>query len=100
MNNWSGDERRVAKEVGRVDLVKAGHHSHFGSGSVHFGAGLRPRYVVVTGTKAHLVNLSNYVVFAGSEIFATPISGGIISQLRTDGILFYGIGDFDTAEGP
>ncbi|MDR1409322.1 MAG: MBL fold metallo-hydrolase [Oscillospiraceae bacterium] len=98
MNNWSGDEKRVAKQVGQVDLVKAGHHSHFGSGSVYFGMGLRPQYLVVTNTKAHLINLANYALFARSEIFTMGETGGLIAQMRTDGIKFYGIGDFETSE--
>ncbi|MDR1805719.1 MAG: MBL fold metallo-hydrolase [Clostridium sp.] len=100
INNWSGDEKRISKEIGEVDIVKAGHHSHFGSGSVYFGKGLSPQYLVVTSKKAHLINLSNYAIFARSEYFVTGETGGIIAQLNADGISFYAIGDFDTQEEP
>ena len=36
MNYKAGDERRIAKKVGKVNLLKVGHHGVFGSTSSHF----------------------------------------------------------------
>ncbi|MDR0883679.1 MAG: MBL fold metallo-hydrolase [Oscillospiraceae bacterium] len=99
MNNWSGDERRTYKEIGStVDLVKAGHHSHAGSGSVWFGRGLLPQYLVVTGKKAHWLNLVNYAVFARSTVFISGETGGTVVTLDADALHFYQIGAFQTSK--
>jgi len=98
INNWSGTEREVSKQVGRVDLVKAGHHGHLGSGSVYFGAGLRPEHLVVTGAKVPWISISNYAVFAKSTVYCTADLGGVIAELKEDKISFYEIGEFDNSE--
>ncbi|MCL2023718.1 MAG: MBL fold metallo-hydrolase [Oscillospiraceae bacterium] len=96
INNWSLAERDIAKAIGQIDLLKAGHHGHFGSGSVYFGAGLKPAHVVVTARKVPLTTLSNFALFARSEIYSTGVSGGVVADFADGEINFYSIGDFDT----
>ena len=44
MNYKIGGERLIAKQLGRVDLLKVGHHGYFGSTSLYFVKRLMPKY--------------------------------------------------------
>ena len=91
MDNNSGDEARLAPQIGRVDLLKVGHHSYAGSSSYAFIKTLAPKDFVVTNngassdanTIARLVWICRHrnVYFTGNEngVLAVVGDGGEIS---------------------
>lgn len=50
LDNLSGDEVRVAREVGKVDILKAGHHSYRYSTGSRFLSITKPELTVVTNS--------------------------------------------------
>lgn len=49
INNYDGDETRLARQLGRVDLLKMGHHGGGGSNTPDYLRALRPGVLVQTG---------------------------------------------------
>lgn len=47
INYKDGDEKRIAYKIGKVDLLKVGHHGYFYSTSFYFVKKLMPRYAVI-----------------------------------------------------
>ncbi len=47
MNYKNGGEKRIADKVGKVDLLKVGHHGYVGSTSFYFVKKLMPSYSIV-----------------------------------------------------
>lgn len=86
LNYKNGDERKIADKVGKVDLLKVGHHGYVFSTSAYFAKCLSPKYSVVCNSenkiypdvKAKLKNI------AKSEILATVDNNGITAEF------FYG----------
>ena len=101
MNDHSGDETRLAPEIGRVDLVKAPHHGAGDSSTAVFASTLRPSAVVVTagpggGSAAALRRYSK----AGAELIAcTGDFGGIVAVFGESGIECYAIGEYPSGIG-
>ncbi|WP_418831431.1 glucosaminidase domain-containing protein [Paraeggerthella sp.] len=58
INNYDGDEDRLAGAIGHVDLLKLAHHGSVGSNTPRYVAALSPTYAVQTGYGA---NLPEYV---------------------------------------
>lgn len=52
MNYKTGDEKRIGKAVGQVDLLKVGHHGTVGSTSVKLLRALRPDVAVITNKRS------------------------------------------------
>lgn len=52
MNFKSGDEQRLAPKIGKVDLLKVGHHGTVGSTSVKLLRALRPDVAVITNKRS------------------------------------------------
>ncbi len=48
MDNLTGDEERLAPQIGKVDMLKVGHHSYAGSSTRKFVKTLSPRICVIT----------------------------------------------------
>lgn len=49
INNYDGDEDRLASLLGHVDFLKTGHHGFWGSNTTNYLHALSPRYAVQTG---------------------------------------------------
>lgn len=49
INNYDGDETRLAAKLGRVDVLKLGHHGYYGSNSTAYLKKLSPKIAVLTG---------------------------------------------------
>lgn len=49
INNYNGEETRLAKELGHVDLLKLGHHGNYGSNTDDYISTLNPEVAVLTG---------------------------------------------------
>jgi len=96
INNISGAEHRLAGEIGRVDLLKAGHHGHNGSSTLAIAAGLRPETAVFANRgRASLWVLGRFLC-AGStkRLLSTGRFGGVIAVFGKDGIDYFAINEF------
>lgn len=92
MDNLTGDEDRVAPEVGKVDLLKLGHHSYHYSSTSNFIKTLLPEYCVVTNEKKSVEHRILWRVenIADSTILITGKEDGIIAEIGSNGeIQFY-----------
>ena len=96
MNNYSGDETRLAPLIGPVELVKAPHHGAEGSSTQDFVTNLRPRTVVITsGPGGGNLNVLRRWNKAGAErILCTGDFGGIVAVFGENGIDCYAIGEY------
>ena len=90
INNYDGDEDRLATEIGKVNLLKVGHHGYDGSTTKDFVKALHPEYAVVTNreggiSREPLSNLNS----VGAKVLETGTFGGIIAEFTDDGIKLY-----------
>lgn len=88
INNYNGDETFLASKLGRIDLLKLGHHGYPGSNSLNYLNALSPSKTILTGyfynTQADTINniLSKNISFYAT----TWYKGAIIAQLNQNGI--------------
>lgn len=93
VNYHDGDEQRIAKEVGKIDLLKVGHHGFgFSTGTV-FLSHTKPDIAVITNA---LKNVTPTVrlrlaLTSRSAVFGTVDRGGIIAVIGDDIKLYSGI---------
>ena len=90
INNYDGDEDRLALEIGKVNLLKVGHHGYDGSTTKGFVKALTPEVAVVTNreggiSRKPLSNLNS----VGAKVLETGAFGGIIAEFTDDGIKYY-----------
>lgn len=90
INNHIGCEDRLARELGKLDLLKVGHHGYDGSTSLSFVQTLRPEIAVITNRKGGasdgpLKNLAR----VGASVFETGEYGGITAQFGAESITLY-----------
>lgn len=79
MNYRKGGERKISKKVGRVDLLKVGHHGYTGSTSVYWLRKLRPGHAVICNTLKRVypdVRLKLRLI-SKSEIYSTADLNGV-----------------------
>lgn len=83
----TGLESVLADEIGKVDILKAGHHGYFGSSSVSFLEKLSPQIVIVTNQLGKVYpNVKwNLTMKAKVPFYATYDNNGIIATLTDDG---------------
>lgn len=92
IDNNSGDEDRLAPEIGDIDLLKVGHHGYNGSTSSKWLKTLSPEYCVITN---HEGNPSSPILWrieriAHSAILITGKENGVIAEIGENGqIQFY-----------
>lgn len=88
LNYKDGDEKRLGKKIGKVDLLKVGHHGYVGSSSAFWIKSLMPTYAIVCNwakaiypdVKFKLEHISK------SKIIATADVNGIITEFSENGI--------------
>lgn len=90
INNYDGDEDRLAEELGKVNLLKVGHHGYDGSSTLGFIKALSPEYAVVTNkegkiSKRPLSNLNS----VKAAVLETGAYNGIIAEFTDEGIVLY-----------
>ncbi|MDR2687736.1 MAG: MBL fold metallo-hydrolase, partial [Oscillospiraceae bacterium] len=97
INNIGGDENRLAGQIGKVDLLKAGHHGHNGSSTLPFAAKLLPDTVVFTngGSAGTDPSVLFRLIAVGNarRLVSTGDFGGIVAVFGEGGIEYYAIGD-------
>jgi len=82
INNLQGAEKAIAPEIGKVDLLKVGHHGHPFSTTFAFVKALNPEISIVTNGSAKNVNplaKFNLCLLADSPIYSTGDYNGIIA---------------------
>jgi len=84
MNYLDGDERIIADEVKKVDVLKVGHHGYIGSTSTYFTKVLNPEYAVVCNNKWRIYPdvRSKLTNIAHAEIYATADVNGVIMEVK------------------
>lgn len=87
LNYKDGDEKIIANKVGKVDLLKVGHHGYVGSTSAYFAKTLSPKYAVITNTiKAVYPDVRiKLQKLAGAKLMPTVENGGIKAILNDGG---------------
>ncbi|MBR2732153.1 MAG: MBL fold metallo-hydrolase [Clostridia bacterium] len=80
-------EQLYAREIGQVDLLKAGHHGYFGSSSIAFLRSLRPKLIIVPNQQGKIYpNVKwNFTFAANAPYFATFDYNGIIASFTDAG---------------
>ncbi|MBE6773355.1 MAG: MBL fold metallo-hydrolase [Ruminococcaceae bacterium] len=91
INNYDGDEDRLAEELGKVNLLKVGHHGYDGSTTSGFVKALSPEVAIVTNrqgkiSRTPLKNLQS----VNASVFETGKYNGIVAEFTNDGIVLYG----------
>lgn len=93
LDNYSGDESRLAPQIGKVDLLKVGHHSYGGSSSAGFIRTLQPRVCVITNNfeSADRRTLARFERICQPSFCITGRENGVLAVLGDDGeITCYG----------
>ena len=93
LDNKSGDESRLAPLIGKVDLLKVGHHSYGGSSTAKFIRTLSPSACVVTNRFESIDRntLSRIERICGPQFYVTGRENGVLAVLGDNGdITYYG----------
>lgn len=88
LNYKDGDERRLAKSIGKVDLLKVGHHGYFGSTSFVWAKVLSPDYSIVCNSARAIYPDVKFKLknIAKSKIIATADTNGVAVTFSDNGI--------------
>jgi len=103
INNVSGNENRLRREIGPVDLLKAGHHGYDGSSTLAFVTGLRPKTVIFCNhaRRVYPTVLSRFMAVAHSKnLLATGRFGGVAAVFHGGELSYYSIGEYAEAQAP
>lgn len=88
MNYLAGGEKRLSKLIGKVDLLKIGHHCYEGSSSPQWLKVLNPDISVITNDERHLDKKVKARIekYTNSEIYTTVENGGVKAVFGGSGI--------------
>lgn len=91
INNYDGDEDRLAVELGKTNLLKVGHHGYDGSTTPGFVEALRPEIAIVTNRQGGISRtpLKN-LMSVNASVYETGKYNGIVAEFTDDGIALYG----------
>lgn len=92
MDDLSGDETRLAPQIGKVDLLKVGHHSYSGSSPIKFLKELNPDVCVITNNYQSIQKSTVYNItrICDSDIYVTGKEDGVVATIGDNGkIDFY-----------
>ena len=101
MDDISGDETRLAPEIGKVDLLKVGHHGYGGSSTEGFISTLKPETFVVTNNRygpSHDTLTRIIKICLHDRIYLTGCENGVLAVIGDHGKIDYygGICDWKT----
>lgn len=87
LNYKDGDEKRIGDRVGKIDLLKVGHHGLFYSTSFGFVSKLRPKYAIVTSSMKTIYPDVKFKLkkIAHSKILTTIDNNGVKAILGDSG---------------
>ena len=92
MDNLTGDESRLADKIGKVDLLKVGHHSYVFSSTRKFIKTLSPTTCVVTNEykMTHKPTLTRIKYLCNPKAFLMTVDeNGIIADIGDNGEINY-----------
>lgn len=91
LDNYSGDESRLAPQIGKVDLLKVGHHSYGGSSSAKFIRTLSPTTCVITNRFESMdrTTLARIERICSPAFYSTGRENGVLAVLGDDGKIDY-----------
>lgn len=91
IDNKSGDEDRLAPQIGEVDILKVGHHSYAHSTSENWLKTLKPKVCIVTNDyrRTDKNTLEKIINTVSSPILLTGEENGIIIQITDNGSIEY-----------
>ncbi len=96
INNLDGDEDRLAKEIGKINLLKVGHHGYDGSTTPGFVQTLRPEIAIVTNSAGNMSRTPlKSLNSVNAAIFETGKYNGVVAEFTDSEIILYG--DIDNA---
>jgi beta-lactamase superfamily II metal-dependent hydrolase len=101
INNIWGDETRLARKIGRVDLLKAGHHGFEGSNTIGYLAKLRPATVIFCNTNEWIfptVRCRAACVSNSALLSTDDFPVGIAAVFGKDSLEYYSISGFQKPE--
>lgn len=78
INNYRGDEDRLSKIIGHVDVMKCGHHGLPGSNTVNYLKALSPGYLIATADAPFK---------ASGDLYTYMHTSGVKTRLFTMGTL-------------
>lgn len=79
LNNFDGDESRIAPEVGKVNVLKLGHHGYAGSSTYKYVTTLNPEFAIQTcGNPANLSVKVVVTMINKAPIYSSVKHNGII----------------------
>ena len=91
INNITGDEDRLAPEIGKVNILKVGHHSYSKSTSAKWLKTLNPDVCAVTNDyeKTDKNTLRRITRISRCPILVTGSEHGFVAVIRADGSVEY-----------
>lgn len=86
IDNLSGDEDRLARVLGKVDLLKLGHHGYEGSNTENYINTLSPDYAIVTNTILGVyAPTKRNLKKIGAKVHATYENNGLVAVFSDEG---------------
>lgn len=87
MDNISGDEKEYADAIGKIDLLKTGHHGYALSSSYGYIKKIDPDLVIATNSvkKVYPNVMWNYTMVAKAPVYGTVEHNGIIAEVTDSG---------------
>lgn len=90
VNNYNGDEVAIGNAIGKVDLLKVGHHGNDGSTTYTFMKKVKPKYSILTGS----IGLANKKVLrtikkSKTYLYSTVSENGIVVDVTNEGLTLY-----------
>lgn len=91
IDNITGDEDRLGPQIGKVDLLKVGHHSYSKSTGAKWLRTLKPDVCVITNEyeKTDKNTLRRITRIAKSPILTTGAENGVIASIDDNGDITY-----------
>ncbi|MBO5776269.1 MAG: hypothetical protein J6R35_02735, partial [Clostridia bacterium] len=89
-NYLDGDEQKIAKEIGKVDLLKAGHHGYGYSTGTPFLSRTQPEIAILTNyrSKSTITVRFRLVMNSRTSTYATADYNGLVAVIG-EGIKLY-----------
>jgi len=90
LNYKDGDEKRLAPQIGKVDILKVGHHGYVGSTSFKWIKTLNPDYAVICNWAKRIYPDVNFKLkkVAKAKILTTADCGGVLASFNNGNIEF------------
>lgn len=91
IDNKSGDENKIGPELGKINVLKVGHHSYSGSTTTNWLKTLDPEVCIITNDyeKTDKRTLRRITRTTDATILTTGAESGVILQIDDNGEISY-----------